>query len=789
MEPMAGRHLVTLLVFLAVALVPALLEPDGVARAAPSPDEVPAEAIAALSDGRYLRASRILRQHLAERSDTTPRTMLLVARADAGWGDWRAVRELLAGRAWLDSIAGGYGWKLLGRSLYEQGDFSGGDQALSRYLAVADGADSRERGITELRRAFSLREAGRPTSALEAFAEARRLLPRLEDWILLWTAQAAAEAGDTMTVRTALEETDPELAQRFGWGARVRAFRAAGDRLQAERSAQAATMSLPQASQRAEAWTLIGDVRIERGDTAGARDAYTRAIEAASGASSAVQAARQLSSMRGLSPEDHLRIGRVYLRHGNRERGVAGLRTYLDTGSPSATTRAEVELELGRALFADGQYDQVSRRMLELAGSAGSPRIASEAMYLAARAQYRDGDRSRAIETLRRVPQRFEGQPATVRANFLIADLAHDEGELQTARTYYRRAIEAGPEQDEAGLSMMRLGGLAFQQGDHAEALEVFTTYLGRFPNGRRAQQAAYWAGRAAAELGRAAESREHLRRARGYDPLTFYGFRAAELLGVRPDSIPLEPAPAEALELRGELAAGMARVDLLRDLDRSAAADFELERLRSHFAARDGGSYLIAEALNSRGMTYSGIMIGRQILEAEGAYNPRLLRIVYPFPYMNVVADEARELGLDPFVVAGLIRQESMFSATAVSGVGARGLMQIMPETGRGLARGAGIRDWDVGILTRPEVNIHLGVRYFAELLDRYDGRVSAALAAYNAGPTRVARWSRLPEWEDEELFIERIPYDETRDYVKKVQQNARIYRFVYGADETFSR
>jgi soluble lytic murein transglycosylase len=83
--------------------------------------------------------------------------------------------------------------------------------------------------------------------------------------------------------------------------------------------------------------------------------------------------------------------------------------------------------------------------------------------------------------------------------------------------------------------------------------------------------------------------------------------------------------------------------------------------------------------------------------------------------------------------------------------------------------------------MLTRPELNIHLGTTYLAELLARFDDRVGPALAGYNAGPHRVQRWSQFPEYGDDELFMERIPYDETRDYLKKVQQNARIYRFLY--------
>jgi soluble lytic murein transglycosylase len=107
---------------------------------------------------------------------------------------------------------------------------------------------------------------------------------------------------------------------------------------------------------------------------------------------------------------------------------------------------------------------------------------------------------------------------------------------------------------------------------------------------------------------------------------------------------------------------------------------------------------------------------------------------------------------------------------------------MQVMPNTGKALARTAGIDRFGVELLERPEINLHLGVQYVAELMERYGSRITSVLAAYNAGPHRVSRWSNFPEYRDEELFAERIPFAETRDYVKVVQQNARIYAALYG-------
>jgi len=124
-------------------------------------------------------------------------------------------------------------------------------------------------------------------------------------------------------------------------------------------------------------------------------------------------------------------------------------------------------------------------------------------------------------------------------------------------------------------------------------------------------------------------------------------------------------------------------------------------------------------------------------------------------------------------------VRQESAFDPRAVSSAGALGLTQLMPTTARRVARRAGLPVPDSADLLDPGVNVQLGARYLAELLQRYDGSRLAALVAYNAGPTRWRRWRRLPEHRaDAELFVEAIPFAETRRYVKAVLRNELLYR-----------
>jgi soluble lytic murein transglycosylase len=153
---------------------------------------------------------------------------------------------------------------------------------------------------------------------------------------------------------------------------------------------------------------------------------------------------------------------------------------------------------------------------------------------------------------------------------------------------------------------------------------------------------------------------------------------------------------------------------------------------------------------------------------------------ILYPLEYWDWVEQYSEDHGVDPYVVVALIRQESTFNPRVRSRAGARGLMQIMPYTGRKLARQHS-RRYRTSDLLDPEISIRYGTHYLKEVLDRFDGRLDYALASYNAGPHRVRTWTGMDLTLDSEEFIEEIPFTETRNYVKLVLRNEMMYRRLY--------
>ncbi len=745
------------------------------------PAALPETALDALAEGRFFRASRILDPWHASTPDTTPAALLVTARAAAGWYDWPRVITLLDGRAWLDTENGAEGWNMLGLAWLAREDWSRAAAAFGRFTRAAGEAAGRDVALAWIRRGEALRQTREATGALEAYDRAASLLPDITPWIQLAAAEAAATAGDTAAVTARLGGLDAELAREWGWSARVDALLAAKDTVAALASAERAAGTLASSTRRARAWVTVAELAARAGDRAKSRDAYRRAMDAAPGTVAAVDAARALSEAGGLSAADRLAIGRVYLRHGNYDRAADGIEAYLKSASVSPRERERLRMDLAHALFNGRRYDAAERQFLGLVENASSPAIAAEALFFAGRSQYRDGRTTQGTRTFERVAERYPGQASTARALYIRADLAQDDNEFDRARDGFRRTIETGTGVEEVGFAYMRLGGLAVQAGRWADAIETFEGYRRRWPEGRRWGQATYWSAIAHRELGRDSIATARLRELRRVEPISYYGGRAAEELGVPLLDFPTKPSPPRDGNAVAQVADAMAAYDLLRELDWNDAARWQLDRIKSRFSSRDNTAYALAEALNERGLADHGIAIGWDLFRRGGGWNARLLRVIYPLPFRSLILAEARDRDVDPFLAAGLIRQESMFQPAVRSGAGAIGLMQVIPETGETLARRLGVPRFHDDMLTLPEINVLMGMTYLRDQLTEYDGRLPLVLGAYNAGPHRITRWSAFPEFGDDERFAERIPFEETRDYVKIVQQNRKLYRALW--------
>ena len=158
------------------------------------------------------------------------------------------------------------------------------------------------------------------------------------------------------------------------------------------------------------------------------------------------------------------------------------------------------------------------------------------------------------------------------------------------------------------------------------------------------------------------------------------------------------------------------------------------------------------------------------------------LQRFYYPFPYQSLIFKYASAYEQDPYLLAAIIKAESNFDSGAISAKGARGLMQIMPETGEWVAGQLGYASLKKDQLFEPETNIKFGAWYLADLDKEYGGSIILMLAAYNGGRGNVSEWIEVKDLSGSVNTIDQIPYPETRDYVKKVLSYHKKYIELYG-------
>jgi soluble lytic murein transglycosylase len=155
--------------------------------------------------------------------------------------------------------------------------------------------------------------------------------------------------------------------------------------------------------------------------------------------------------------------------------------------------------------------------------------------------------------------------------------------------------------------------------------------------------------------------------------------------------------------------------------------------------------------------------------------------KVLFPQPYRSDLVANSQKNGLDPYLVASLIRQESEFNAGVVSHANAWGLMQLLPSVGKSMAKKEGLKGFNANALLNPTVNLQLGTRNLRMVLDRFGGQQEYALAAYNAGDVPVRQWMAAGSYQDIAEFVESIPYTETREYVQAILRNREIYRALY--------
>ena len=710
-----------------------------------------------LARGRPWYAFQALRPALADSTRRTPIVVFLAATAASRWGGWREVERLLNSVPWADSLFNGEGRVLLVRAALERGADSLAAARASNAVKFARDDNSRGERLVLLARALDRRS--RLDSSRVTYLRASSDLPGLRDWLLLRAAGVSTTRArrdsiygllSTLAAQHRVPRAEATTRERHGdiSGAAI-AYEAMGDTLSAMRLRLARARGARRLVLRRR---LMSVVRAKR-DT---RDAE-RAIEILDDA-----------GVR-LTPSEELTVARTASERGLWSRAATAYGRVLRRSSLGASDR----YAYGIALLRLGR-DRTAARVLARI-QAPSP-LRPAALYQRARALLGSRQSRGARTVLRELVRRHPRDTLAGAALVLLADLAIDERRDADARAALRQAYSRFPTSAPAAQARFRAAVLAFASGQYRAAANELDSLLALHPSADDGMAARYWMGRALLATGDTATAMARWRTVVAEYPLSYYGMLAAEQLGEPAWAPPAMPDSFAAIE---SLTEAMARIDHLEKLGMDSEARAELEMLAE--AADSSAARLLATAylMREHGLVSRGVQLGWRAIRASPSADARAYRLVYPIVHREAIILESRRRNLDPALVAAIIRQESGFNPRATSSAGARGLMQMMPSVGRAVARSIDIPEWRSNLLYQPDINLQLGIRHLEAFISRYEAPY--ALAAYNAGESRLVRWLRRPGARDPELFVERIPFTETRDYVRIVLRNRAMYRALY--------
>ncbi len=358
-----------------------------------------------------------------------------------------------------------------------------------------------------------------------------------------------------------------------------------------------------------------------------------------------------------------------------------------------------------------------------------------------------------------------------------------------------------------APLALNRAGWYFYSEGRQSEA-RVAWEQLTNTPDPYEQARGAFWAGRVARSQQDEQQARTLFEQARQVAPNSYYGFRATEELGIIPNGTILPGAPITESEWQGlanwtaawstptddgyqtvlnEVTSSgyVQRAIALHDVGLRQEAINEWNSARDTWAEDPPRLMWLARRAHEHNMPYIALKAGEQLaaLAADDA-PPRpiaLERMIFPTPYADLVLAETRAHNVDPRLFYALMRQESLFNPGATSWVGARGLAQVMPTTGEGIAQNLGVTNFQVDDLYRPHVSVRFGAFYIGQRLLDMRGSAHGALAAYNGGLGNAQRWAGGSYVADSDLFTEYIDFPETEGYVKHVYGFYGAYQRIY--------
>jgi peptidoglycan lytic transglycosylase len=639
-------------------------------------------------------------------------------------------------------------------------------------------------------------KAGDWATAGREFADPAWAGTPLEDYALLFQAEAELRQGDVVAARALATQAADRTPESLTPSALVRAAtvrREAGDPTGAVTTLQRVLTRLAAAPDAARVRYALGEALLAAGDQKEAARVF-QALWLQAPAAFGDAAERQLKALAdaGVAPSPPSAAERAARADRLLASGLIE-RARLESEALVAEKPEAEPLERARRVLMNasrrlGRDDAALAAANDALAAAPAERRPSWLLELSRLRQRRD--REGALTLLDRLVREHPKSSDAPDALLLKAELLEAAARPAEAEKTYVKLAADYPDDDDAAHALWRLGWIAWFRGNQVEATARWTRLQGSRGGQSLREAATYWVGRAWERRGDRDQAARQFAQLVKDSPRTYYGLLAAKRAPASPNTPGTVPFafPADPREgLQGD--PRFDRSVALREVGLREFADEELDELTRRSVGEPRRLYALSAAYVADERYHLALRILRRSFQGSarsGGTSPReFWEMFYPLGWRDTLTAAAGRASLDPFLVAAVVREESSFYPQARSRVGARGLMQLMPDTGRAVAKARQIPFPDAEVLDQPVTNLEIGTIFFGGLLREF-GDARLAAAAYNAGPTRVREWWTNRKTDDLEVWVEQIPYQETRAFVKRVMLSWQEYQRVYGEKQS---
>lgn len=415
-------------------------------------------------------------------------------------------------------------------------------------------------------------------------------------------------------------------------------------------------------------------------------------------------------------------------------------------------------------------------------------------LYILAEISRNEGDQAGHASILQQMESRFPHSRWLEEALFSGGNMYLIKRNAPQAVEHYEKLVELFPNSTYAPSAHWRAAWLNYRQRNYPEAARLMEEQVQKYPLSGEAPTALYWRGRLYED-----PEKNPAQAANFYTALTttYRNYYYANLARQRLQAMGPQTAVAPAAALASvrqpappTLVAALPENDphliKARLLANAALNEYIAPEIQASGTSSQWGSLAEAEIYTSYGENVRALQAIKRsglsfytlpVSEVPNEY----WQLLFPRPYWSDLTTDAQSQGLDPYLVASLIRQESEFNPGAISRANALGLMQLLPAVGKAEAKRTGMKKFTPQSLLNPQVNLKLGTANLRQVLDRFNGTPEYALAAYNAGDVPIRNWMAENNYKDLPEFVESIPYTETRDYVQAILRNREMYRQLY--------